>query len=459
MNKKSSITSFSWRSNYQVNKRMVILFNCFVFFCNPTIQSQTVFKYIFGSNIDANNFISVHKTDSFTQKKGYGFEYTSNLRESNNHTKNGIGFISSDQSFYFSVVLPEGNYNVHVLLGDQQGDSHTTIRAECRRLMIKELATKFGEFKKVSFSVHIKDSVIKTSGKSVRLKPREINYLHWDNKLTLEFNNSNPKLASIEIEKAANIPTIFLAGNSTVVDQPEEPWASWGQMIPVFFKPSKAVVANYAESGETLLAFKNERRLDKIWSMAKPNDFLLIEFAHNDQKPGANHLDPFTTYQQTLREWIAEARKRGMFPILVTSTNRRTFDSTTGKIYNSLGDYPEAMRQLAKEVAVPLIDLNQMSKQLYEALGVTESTKAFVYFKANEYPNQPKDVQDNTHFNTYGAFELAKCVAASIKTSIPALAHLLVSDFKGFDPSKPDDPGQWSLPKGRIVSSLKPDGN
>jgi len=124
-----------------------------------------------------------------------------------------------------------------------------------------------------------------------------------------------------------------------------------------------------------------------------------------------------------------------------------------------LGDYPEAMRQLAKELQIPFIDLNQMSKQLYEALGVTGSIKAFVYFKANEYPNQPKDVQDNTHFNTYGAYELAKCIAQGIKTSIPALAEYLVNDFKGFDPSKPDEPDQWFLPKGRIVSSVKPDGN
>lgn len=437
---------------------MIIIFNCLTFFCVSSLQAQTAFKFLFGNNIAVKNYISVHKNDSFTQKKGYGFEFIEQLKESSQPNHKSIGYISSEQPFYFSVVLPEGNYNVQVLLGDLQGVSHTTIRAECRRLMMKDVKTKYAELKKVSFSVHVKDSIIKPSGKSVRLKPREKNYVHWDNKLTLEFNNSNPKLASIEIEKVDNIPTVFLAGNSTVVDQPEEPWASWGQMIPVFFKPGKLAVANYAESGETLMAFKNEKRLDKIWSMAKPKDYLLIEFAHNDQKPGANHLDPFTTYQQTLREWIAEAKRREMFPILVTSTNRRTFDST-GQIFNSLGDYPEAMRQLAKETGIPLIDLNQMSKQLYEALGVTESIKAFVYFKANEYPNQSKDVQDNTHFNTYGAYELAQCIAQSIKTSIPALARFLVNDFKGFDPRKPDNPNQWSLPKGRLVSSVKPDGN
>jgi lysophospholipase L1-like esterase len=79
------------------------------------------------------------------------------------------------------------------------------------------------------------------------------------------------------------------------------------------------------KSGETLKAFKNERRLEKVWSMSKPGDYLFIEFAHNDQKPGPNHLDPFTTYQATLKEWIDEARTRKVTPVLVTSMHRRNF--------------------------------------------------------------------------------------------------------------------------------------
>ena len=99
-------------------------------------------------------------------------------------------------------------------------------------------------------------------------------------------------------------------------------------MFPRFLISSKVVVANYAESGETLKAFKGEKRLDKVWSMIKPGDYLFIEFTHNDQKPGANHLDPFTTYKETLKEWIAEAGKRNVTPVLVTSMHRRNFDST-----------------------------------------------------------------------------------------------------------------------------------
>src|SRR5260370_23937822 len=141
-------------------------------------------------------------------------------------------------------------------------------------------------------------------------------------------------------------------------------------MLPRFFKPGVAI-ANHAESGETLKAFMGERRLEKILDTIKSGDYLFIQFAHNDQKQGANYLDPFTTYKEYLKRYINAAREKGAVPVLVTSMNRRTFDSG-GRITNSQGDYPEAVRQTAKEENVALIDLNAMSKIFYEALGPEE---------------------------------------------------------------------------------------
>jgi lysophospholipase L1-like esterase len=324
--------------------------------------------------------------------------------------------------------------------------------------MIEKIETAKGKFATAEFTVHVKDTLIRSTNNKVRLKSREINYLHWDDKLTLEFNNRAPKVCAVEISIAENIPTIFLAGNSTVVDQAEEPWAAWGQMIPAFFQPKKIAVANYAESGETLKAFKAEKRLEKIWSLAKSGDYLFIEFAHNDQKPGGNFLDPFTSYKQTLKEWIAEARKRNIIPVLVTSMHRRTFDSS-GHITNSLGDYPEAVRQTGKEEGVAVIDLNAMSKILYEAWGPQKSIKAFVHFAANSFPNQPNELKDNTHFSTYGAYQLAKCVANGIKQKIPSLAKYLKKDLASFDPAHPDAYESWLLPASSFVGAIKPDGN
>ncbi|MGZ5191680.1 MAG: rhamnogalacturonan acetylesterase, partial [Flavisolibacter sp.] len=224
------------------------------------------------------------------------------------------------------------------------------------------------------------------------------------------------------------------------------------------FKGDKIAIANYAESGETLRAFKGERRLQKIWSMAKPGDYLFIEFTHNDQKPGSSYLEAFTTYKETLKEWITETRKRNMIPVLVTSMHRRNFDSL-GRINNTLGNYPEAVRQTGKEENVAVIDLNAMSKTMYEAWGPEKSIKAFVHFPANSYPNQPNDVKDNTHFSTYGAYELAKCVVNGVKQNLPELAKHLKEDRPAFDPSNPDPFEKWKLPPSSFTGMTKPDGN
>lgn len=427
--------------------------------CCTTTNAQS-FRFDFGPGKVHSGYTQVLPQTLYLDGKGYGFEFSSGLTGKSYEGKDALrdDYITAEGPFYFSVKLPEGNYNVKVILGDRQGISRTTIKAECRRLMVERSETASGKFNTEEFTVHVKDSLIRPGNTKVRLKAREVSYLHWDDKLTIEFNNTAPKVCAVEVTPAENIPTIFLAGNSTVVDQAEEPWAAWGQMIPAFFQAKKIAVANYAESGETLRAFKGEKRLDKIWSMAKPGDYLFIEFAHNDQKPGGNFLDPFNTYKQTVKEWIGEARKRNIIPVLVTSMNRRSFDST-GHLTNSLGDYPEAMRQAGREEHVAVIDLNAMSKTLYEAWGPEKSIHAFVHFPANSFPNQPKELKDNTHFTTYGAYELSKCVVNGIRQQVPALAKYLKANLPAFDPSHPDRFEDWKLPASAFIGTVKPDGN
>ena len=144
--------------------------------------------------------------------------------------------------------------------------------------------------------------------------------------------------------------------------------------------------------------------------------------------------------------------------MLVTSTNRRRFDEN-GKIINTLEDYPAAMRQLAKEENVMLIDLNAMSKDLYEALGPEVSKKAFVHYPANSYPGQTQALADDTHFNPYGAYELAKCVVQAIIDKNYLLKKYIRSDWKTFDPKKPDPLESFHWYDSPAVNILKPDGN
>ena len=427
------------------------------------VQAQTgSYKYDFGEGPAPAGFTRVSPARIYSAKTGYGFEFNSSVTANRTGKTNNVedDYVTSSKPFYFSVKLPEGNYNVKVILGDAQGISITTIKAECRRLMVEKAVTSKGKFITKEFTVHVKDSLIRgLSPGRVHLKPRERNYLHWDDKLTLEFNNTAAKVCSVEITPVSDIPVIFLAGNSTVVDQAEEPWCAWGQVFPVFLQARKVCVANYAESGETLKAFKGENRLQKIWSLAKPGDYLFIEFAHNDQKQGGNHLDPFTTYKETLKEWITEARKRKMTPVLVTSMHRRSFDGTTGKLRNTLEDFPEAMRQSGKEEKVTVLDLNAMSKVLYEAWGPEKSVKAFVHYPPNTFPNQPIELKDDTHFNSYGAYELAKCIVTAISKSSLPVKNFISSEFRGFDPSKPDPVESFNLPASTFLATAKPDGN
>lgn len=441
----------------------IILLICF------TISSITLFaqnyQFDFGEGkTTAKGFTKVTPQTIFNYTTGFGFSKTDTVKAITRKGKNSVtnDFITSTKPFFFSVQLPEGNYDVKVTLGDIAGTSATTVRAECRRLFLQNVQTKKGETLTKTFTVHVKDSLIRdAAGKvlyKVKLKQREYEYRHWDNLLTLEFNDTAAKVCAVEIMPNKKAATIFLAGNSTVVDQDREPWAAWGQMFPSFFEAKNICIANYAESGETLKGFKGARRVDKIFSMAKPGDYLFIEFAHNDQKPGGNHLDPFTTYTATLKEWIADAKKRGITPVLVTSMHRRNFDAA-GKILNTLLEYPDAMRKLAKDENILLIDLNAMSKTLYEAWGPTTSLKAFVHYPANSFPGQDKAIADNTHFSTYGAYELARCVVQSIKEQQLPFAKYLKKDIGNFNPEQPDQLENWYWPLSILQPAVKPDGN
>ncbi|WP_207427014.1 rhamnogalacturonan acetylesterase [Pedobacter sp. SYSU D00535] len=409
---------------------------------------KTSCRFDFGSADTKIGYIPITAETFYSKDKGYGFLPGASIQSVDRGGDVLKGdFITSDQPFYFTVDLPEGDYDVKVILGDKKGTSEQTVRAECRRMMVYKEVTKSGQQIEKNFTVHIRTPQIAGTGQSVKLKPRELAYFHWDNQLTLEFNGMNPKVAAVEIKRADKPIRLFLAGNSTVVDQASEPFAAWGQMMPAFFEPGKISVANYAESGETLSNFKGARRLEKILSQMRKGDYLFIEFGHNDQKQKGEGIGAFTSYKRDLKYYIAEARKKGGIPVIVTSIQRRNFNEN-GTINETLGDYPEACRQTAREENVPLIDLNKMTKVLYEAWGPKESETAFAH--------NPQI--DNTHPNPFGAYQMAKCVIKGIQESKLDIARYIVN-FDGFDPAKPERISAFYWPLSPSKSTIKPDGN
>ena len=166
---------------------------------------------------------------------------------------------SSTKPFFFSVAAHDGNYRVTLVLGGKAA-SVNTVKAESRRLLVDQMAVAAGASQKIVFTVNVRTPEIAgtETGAKVRLKPREIGALDWDHKLTLEFNGDHPSVRSITIQEVADVPTVYIAGDSTVVDQTKEPWAAWGQMLPMFFGP-KIAMADEAESGETIRSFVSER--------------------------------------------------------------------------------------------------------------------------------------------------------------------------------------------------------
>src|SRR5436190_10731710 len=222
-------------------------------------------RFALGSGEPPAGFIKVAPDQLYSAERGFGFEPGGEVTVSG-------GFCTSNRPFFFSVKVPEGNFRVSVTLGNPAGNARTTVKAELRRLMLENVTTK-KETVTRTFIVNVRTPQI-AGGGEVKLKDRErtAEWRAWDDRLTLEFSGSRPCVSRIEIERA-DVPTLYLLGDSTVCDQPAEPFASWGQMLPRFFKPEIAI-ANHAESGESLRSSLGARRLDKVLSTIKAGDWL-----------------------------------------------------------------------------------------------------------------------------------------------------------------------------------------
>jgi lysophospholipase L1-like esterase len=359
----------------------------------------------------------------------------------------GWGWESGDTFLRFTAAVPEGTYKVRVAVGGQ-----TTVKAESRRLMVEAGAGTDPVTREFLVTV-INPSI--GDGRKVALRNGDSNPT-WDDKLTLEFTGPKVAVQSIDIALApAGFVTVYLAGDSTVVDNAGEPYTGWGQMMPRFFDDTVAV-ANYAESGRALTSFKGERRLDKILSRINSGDYLFIQFGHNDQKDKREGAGPWTTYKAGLEEYVEAVRKKGATPVLVTPMYRRRFED--GKLQNSLGEYPAAVRKVAEEQKVALIDLHEMSGRLLQALGEEPSKQIFVFYPAGAF-GRAEEMKDNTHFRSYGAYEMARCVVEGIRTSDLPLARRLAKDVKPFDPSKPDAFESVHIPTSPSIATTKPAGN
>jgi lysophospholipase L1-like esterase len=230
--------------------------------------------------------------------------------------------------------------------------------------------------------------------------------------------------------------TVFMVGDSTMADYPLKtpgPIRGWGQMLPHYFLPNVSIV-NHAVCGYTTKA-SLAHRWPLILPEIRPGDHVIIQFGHNDSKkdkPG--YCPAFGTYKENLERFIRETRERQGIPILATSVARRAFDGT-GKARDTHGDYPVVTRLVGEERDVPVLDMTELSMELYTRLGPERSAKLFSNPEPGEYPDykppgaaapgDPNPAVDNTHFNALGACRIADLAAAELRTKAPQLARWL----------------------------------
>src|SRR5436190_7093303 len=178
----------------------------------PHGNAADSYKFDFGAGKVADGYTQVLPAMIYSEERGYGFEPGAQV-ESIEHDGNDAlrgDFVTGAKPFLFSVAVPEGNYNVTVTFGDAAGASTNTVKAESRRLMLESVRTTAGGFETRTFTVNVRTPKISTGGE-VRLKDREKPYLHWDNKLTIEFNGARPCVTALGIVRSTNAITVYLA--------------------------------------------------------------------------------------------------------------------------------------------------------------------------------------------------------------------------------------------------------
>lgn len=235
--------------------------------------------------------------------------------------------------------------------------------------------------------------------------------------------------AANSVHHRKNRVTVYLAGDSTLSDYGSKaaPRAGWGQVLQWFFD-DKVVVKNEAAAGRSSKSFIDEGRLDRILRRIGKGDYLFIQFGHNDQKIEdlSRYTEPSTTYKSYLKRYIDGARAKKAIPVLVTPVERMRF-TADGMARDSHGEYPKAMRELARDENVPLIDLTALSKALFQELGPERTKDVFLWLDEGEHENYPQGIQDSTHFQEDGAWKMAGLVVDGIKelNLSPLKAHIL----------------------------------
>ncbi len=239
--------------------------------------------------------------------------------------------------------------------------------------------------------------------------------------------------------------TIFMIGDSTMANKDinKGPERGWGMALQGFFTED-ITVDNHALNGRSSRSFILEGHWQKVYDAMKPGDYLIIQFGHNDEKGvigDKRHTDPGLTLDDNYRMFARAAQEKGATPIIMNAVVRRNFykqpDLTvddeslrnvaykeekvnSDTLIDTHGNYIVTPKNVALQLRVPYVDANKITHDLEQSMGIEGSRKLHMWLKPGEY-GQTKGRQDNTHYNIYGAHQVASLLVDAIADACPEL--------------------------------------
>ncbi|MGW4215298.1 rhamnogalacturonan acetylesterase [Lentzea sp. NPDC004789] len=303
-----------------------------------------------------------------------------------------------------SFNVAPGNYDVTVELGSTSKAANTSMSVEARRQIFTAVSTSSGQVVRMKATVNVRNPEGQPTGQGGNGTPG----------LQITFGGNAPAIGALTVTPTQAPLVVYLAGDSTVCDQPAAPYTGWGQYLPTRVREG-AVIANYGDSGESSGSFLSNRALfPTMKPLIKSKDLVFIQLGHNDKATSAN------TFRDNLGKLVSGVRERGGVPVLMTPPVRRLFNgdklTSTALHVNSVGaDLPAVIRALGRSANVPVIDLTAKSKALVESMGPSASQALYL----------TKEAGDNTHFSARGAAEMAGLVIQGVRElNLPLAGHL-----------------------------------
>ena len=384
---------------------------------NAVAGETGTWRFDFGPGEIARGATQVTAETSYTPDLGYGFEDTTTLTETDRGGEDPLrgDFVSTASTATFLVDLAPGDYRIRILSGDLDGPTDIAVTAE-EIEKVPQTEAEAGEMLELEFELAL------VSGR-----------------LGLTLTGTAANINAVDIEalparRRGHRPTLYLLGDSTMqtYDPYWMPQAGWGQFFDRFVS-DRVLVDNRSIGGRSSRSFINQGRLDEVLRLVRPGDYVYVQFGHNDATYTVpDRYTPPEDFREYLRTYIEGARQRGGEAIVVTPVSRRDVDADTGRFRVSFPEYVEAAISIAAELDAPLVDLSASSRAFLDELGAEGAKDVFLHADAGVYPNRPNGVADDTHFQEYGAIQMARLVAlGTAELGLRISAHIIVRSSSG----------------------------